>query len=82
MTFKIDVAPPNDDGQETQEVCHENIGIHERRKRVAFGVGMTVITLALSAAMLAIGVPRGWRALLFFPFAAAATGFFQAYEKT
>jgi len=68
----------NDD----QTVCFQNIGPQQQRKRLIFGVQMLAITLLVGVALIAMGVNHAWRLLLFFPFASAATGFFQAWEKT
>jgi hypothetical protein len=62
--------------------CVANIGPRERAKRMRFGVIGLAAGAALAAAMVALGLDRGWRLGLFFVFAAAATGLFQALDKT
>ncbi len=44
---------------------------------VAFAVG-----IGFAALLFLIGANVAWRLLLFFPFAAAGTGYFQARDKT
>ncbi len=66
---------------EERTVC-TNIGPAERRKRMWFGAQMLIVSLVVAAVMIAFGVERAWRVALFFPFASAMTGFFQAFEKT
>ena len=63
-------------------VCVENIGAAERRRRARFGALTLVVALVLAALLILSGADRAWRLVLFIPFAAAGTGFFQAYEKT
>ena len=63
-------------------VCLENIGPRERQKRFRFGIGTLAVSLAIAAALILSGAPVWWRLFLFFPFASAGTGFFQALEKT
>jgi len=59
-----------------------NIGPRERRRRLRFGVVLAAVGLAGAAALLALGAPRPFRALLFAPFWASAVGFCQYLEKT
>jgi len=59
-----------------------NIGPHERRKRLTFGVVLLGASLAAAAMLIHAEVARGWRMLLVFPLWAAALGFFQARERT
>jgi fatty acid desaturase len=67
---------------EVDEVCIPNISTRERRKRLASGVIMFVISLAVLAALMAGGASRWWRLALFLLFASAASGFFQWRDKT
>ncbi len=67
---------------ESGEVCIPNISTRERRKRLASGVIMFAIGLAILAALIATGASRWWRLALFLPFAGAASGFFQWRDKT
>lgn len=62
--------------------CIPNIGLREQRKRMTFGLVLFVASAAVAAVLVATGVSRGWRLALFLPLWAAATGFFQAREKT
>jgi hypothetical protein len=69
-------------GPETSEVCIPNISPRERRKRLAGGVIMFVISLAILAVLMATGVDRWWRLALLPLFWGAAVGFFQWRDKT
>ena len=59
-----------------------NLGPRERRKRLVFGAAMVMIALGATGALLAAGVSRWWRLLLFLPFALAGHGLLQARERT
>ena len=59
-----------------------NLGPRERRKRMIFGAVMLVIAFVLTNVLVAAEVGRGWRLLLFAPFALAAHGLFQARAGT
>jgi len=59
-----------------------NIGPRERRRRLAFGLVFAVVGLAAAAALLFLGAPRPYRALLFLPFWGSTIGFFQYLDKT
>ena len=59
-----------------------NIGPHERRKRLTFGVVLFGASLVLAAMLIHADVARGWRMLLVIPLWAAALGFLQARERT
>ena len=59
-----------------------NIGPHERRKRLTFGVALLGASLMAAAMLIHADVARGWRMLLVLPLWAAALGFFQAREGT
>ncbi len=62
-------------------VC-ENIGPHERAKRVRLGVVSLVVGVGLSAALVATHAAYGLRLTTFLPFLLAGLGFFQAREHT
>ncbi len=62
--------------------CVANIGPQERARRMRFGIIGLVVGAALAAGMVALGLDRWWRLGLFFVFAGAATGIFQALDKT
>jgi hypothetical protein len=59
-----------------------NIGPHERRKRLTFGMVLLGASLVAAAMLIHADVARGWRILLVLPLGAAALGFFQARERT
>jgi hypothetical protein len=63
-------------------ICVENIGAHERRRRMWGGVFGAALTLLIAVALLAGGADRAWRLILFLPAAMSAFGFFQAHERT
>ncbi len=69
-------------GSEADEVCVPNISQHERRKRLAGGTILFVISLAVLAALISTGADRGWRLTLLLLFWGAASGFFQWRDKT
>ena len=64
------------------EACIANISPRERRKRLAGGVIMFVISLAALGALMATGADRWWRLTLLLLFWGAASGFFQWRDKT
>jgi len=64
------------------EACIPNIGPLGRRHRMLFGVRLLAVGAVVSAALVVWGVARPWRLLLLPVFWAAATGIFQAREKT
>ena len=68
--------------EEMGDVCIANISPAERRIRMRFGMIQFAISLVILVGLLAFGVNHFWRLLLFFPFSAAATGYFQAKDKT
>jgi hypothetical protein len=80
-TAKEIVLNPDGEGP-TGEVCIPNISRAERLKRLMSGVVGLVIAIGLLAALMAFGLERWWRLLLFLPFASATTGFFQWQDKT
>ena len=69
-------------GQETGEVCIDNISPFERRIRLKFAVRQFVITLVVLGAMIALHVDPLWRLFLFFLFSASTVSYFQARDKT
>ena len=72
----------NPQDEEVGEVCIANISPAERKKRMQFGVQQLIITLVILGVLMAFGVNHFLRLLLFLPFSAAATGYFQAKDKT
>lgn len=59
-----------------------NIGPEGRRRRVALGIGMLVVGLALALALFGLDLGRVSRLTLFVPFFISFLGFIQAREKT
>ncbi len=73
----------NDGGSQIGgEVCIPNINTVERRKRLASGVIIFLVSLVILAALLAFGVSRWWRLALLPLFMGASSGFFQWRDKT
>ena len=68
--------------EEVGEVCIANISPLERQKRMRYGIRQFIFTLAILAGLIVLHANPFWRLLLFFPLAAAATGYFQAKDKT
>jgi len=66
----------------TPESCIPNISPREGRKRLAGGMILFVVGLAVLAALMTFGVERGWRLVLLPLFWGAALGFFQWRDKT
>jgi hypothetical protein len=64
------------------QICIPNISVRERRKRLASGAIMFVITLVILAVLMASSASHWWRLALYPLFAAAAVGFFQWRDKT
>lgn len=64
------------------EVCVMNIGPKQRKKRMRFGQVLLAISLAGLVGLIVSGAPATWRLALFLPFLLAATGYFQARDKT
>ena len=70
------------DGSETGEECIPNISARERRKRLAGGLIMFVISLTVLAVLVMTGASRWWRLALLPLFWGATSGFFQWRDKT
>ena len=79
---KFDSASPAQKDEEAGEVCIANISPLERQKRLRYGIKQFIFTLAILAGLIVLHANPFWRLLLFFPLAAAATGYFQAKDKT
>jgi hypothetical protein len=75
---------PHDSGREPPagQVCYENIGPQQRRRRAWFGHAAFAAGVVLAVALVVIGAAWWWRLLVFGPFAAAFTGWLQARERT
>ena len=67
---------------ETTEVCVVNIGPRERRRRARFGYVLFAVGALALVALAFARVNSLFGLLLFVPYAAACSGFFQAREKT
>lgn len=63
-------------------VCLPNINLKEQRKRLIMGIISFALAVGILIALLSSGANRLWRLPLFFLFAGAASGYFQAREKT
>ena len=74
------ITPPA--GSVVGDVCIPNISTAERRKRLISGGVMLLISLAILAALMALGAARWWRLILFPLFAGVGSGFFQWRDKT
>ena len=59
-----------------------NIGPRGLRRRVLLGAAALAAGVAILALLLALGVDRGWRALLVVPFWTGALGILQARAHT
>ena len=62
--------------------CVPNIGLKQRRSRLAVGAFATLAGATLLAALLATEAPRMARVLVALPFWAGAVGILQHREKT
>ena len=68
--------------EEVGEVCIANISPLERRKRLMYGIRQLIWTLVILGVLIILHVNPLWRLALLFMFWAAATGYFQARDKT
>jgi hypothetical protein len=59
-----------------------NIGAHERRKRLIFGIVASGVGVVIAVLLVVIHAPLVWRLPLFLPFYVGALGIFQARDKT
>lgn len=64
------------------EVCIANISPRERQIRSRFGIIQLAIGLVILAVLILLEVNPLWRLPLLFVFGAAASGYFQAKDKT
>jgi hypothetical protein len=64
------------------EVCIANISPVERQKRLRFGIQLFFFTLVILGLLIVLHVDPLWRLPLLLLFWAAATGYFQARDKT
>lgn len=63
-------------------VCIANIGPHERRQRLVFGIATLAASVAISFLFVFYGVRPVLRLPLFVPLYLGALGFFQARDRT
>ena len=68
--------------ENAEEVCIANISPLERQLRLRFGIRQFVVTLVILAILIVLHLNPLWRLPLLFMFWAAATGYFQARDKT
>ncbi len=59
-----------------------NINKNEQRKRLIFGMISFFLAIGILAIQISTGTGRIWRLPLFFLYAGATIGYFQAREKT
>jgi fatty acid desaturase len=64
------------------EACIPNISTAERRKRLAAGGILFLVSLVILVVLIVTGLSRWWRLVLVLPFMGAASGFFQWRDKT
>ncbi len=77
------VSPqPARDRLVTGAACITNIGAGERRKRLAIGIALLGLSLALLAVFVDMGVDRWWRLVLLPLFWGAGLGVLQWREAT
>jgi len=82
LTYFLELNGSSNKKEETGEVCIANISPLERQKRLRFGIGQFVFTIAILGIMIVVHLNPLWRISLLFLFWAAATGYFQARDKT
>lgn len=75
-------TPSSQQDEESGKVCIANISLHERQKRLRFGVTQFVTTLIVLGSMLALDVNPLWRLPLLFMFWPAVVGYFQARDTS
>ena len=68
--------------ESAEEVCIANISPLERQLRLRFGIQQFTVTLVILAVLIVLHLNPLWRLPLLFMFWAAATGYFQARDKT
>ena len=64
------------------EVCIANISPLERKKRMRFGMIQFALSLVILIVLVILRVDPLWRLPLILMFGAAASGYFQARDKT
>jgi hypothetical protein len=73
---------PSQGQKEGREVCIANISPLERQKRLRFGIGQFIFTLAVLGILILLHLNPFWRLPLLLMFWASAVGYFQARDKT
>ncbi len=68
--------------QNIGEVCIANISPAERQKRMRFGIQAFIVTIVILGVLIALHVNPLWRLPLLLLFWSAASGYFQAKDKT
>ena len=81
-TYLLELNDSPNRKEETGEVCIANISPLERQKRLRFGIQQLIVTLVILGGMILLHLNPLWRLSLLFLFWAAATGYFQARDKT
>ena len=82
LAYFVNRKDSSRDQEEAGEVCIANISPLERQKRLRFGIQQFIFTLAILGLLILLHVNPLWRLSLLFLFWAAATGYFQARDKT
>jgi RecG-like helicase len=70
------------DAASVPEACDANLGPRQRHRRLVGGFLGTGVTLVVLVLLVALHASRGWRLLLFAPFAFAAIGYLQYAART
>jgi len=74
--------PDSQQDEEIGEICIANISPRERQIRMQFGIVVFFVSILVLVALVAFDINPLWRLLLFVMFTAAATGYFEAKDKT
>lgn len=82
LTYFLRANIPFSGKKETDEVCITNISPLERQKRLRFGIGQFIFTVAVLGILIALQLNPLWRLPLLLMFWASAVGYFQARDKT
>ena len=82
VLFSSTMNEPDRQESEFEDACIPNINPIERKRRLQFGMYQLIASLVVLVALVLLNVNPLWRLPLFFLFAAGATGYFQAKDKT
>ena len=63
-------------------IRESNIGPHEQRRRLTFGIVMVTIALGMVAAQVSLGWSTWWRLVTILPLMGGVLGILQAHKKT